>query len=359
MNLTNKAVNLLMDLIQLPSFSGDENATAEELLSWFKAQGVEPNRFKNNIWATNKHFDEHRPTILLNSHHDTVKPNKGYTNDPFDANCKHGKLYGLGSNDAGGSLVSLMVLFVHFYEQKNLNYNLIIAATAEEENSGSNGIKSLLPILPKVDFALVGEPTEMQLAIAEKGLLVIDCYANGIAGHAAHDNTENAIYKAMEDIEWIKTFEFQEKSDFLGGVKMSVTQIKAGEQHNLVPAVCHFVIDVRVNECYTNEEVFQCIDANTNSTLKARSFNLNSSSIPVEHPIVKAGISLGRQVYGSPTLSDQANLNCPSLKLGPGKSSRSHSANEFIYIKEIEEGIALYINLFNNLLKNKKNETLG
>jgi acetylornithine deacetylase len=351
MNLTNKAVNLLIDLIQIPSFSGEENGTAEKLVSWLREQGIEPNRLKNNVWATNKYFDERRPTILLNSHHDTVKPNKGYTNDPFEANCKDGKLYGLGSNDAGGSLVSLMALFVHFYAQKDLNYNLIIAATAEEENSGSNGIKRLLPILPKIDFALVGEPTEMQLAIAEKGLLVIDAYADGIAGHAAHDNTENAIYKAVQDIEWIKSFEFPEKSDFLGGVKMSVTQINAGEQHNLVPAECHFVIDVRVNECYTNQQVLKCIDTNTSSKLKARSFNLNSSSIPFEHPIVKAGINLGRQVYGSPTLSDQANLNCPSLKLGPGKSSRSHSSNEFIYINEIEEGITLYINLVNNLLK--------
>ncbi len=348
--MTLKAVEFLKKLIQTPSFSKEEDTTALLIEEWLNENGVEANRNQNNIWATNKHFDANKPSILLNSHHDTVKPNKAYTNDPFEAKVESGKLYGLGSNDAGGCLVCLMSLFVHYYEHKNLKYNLVLAATSEEEISGKNGIASLLEILPPIDFAVIGEPTEMQLAIAEKGLLVIDAYASGISGHAAHENTENAIYNTLEDINWIKNYEFPKVSEELEKVKMTVTQINAGSQHNVVPSSCHFVIDVRVNDAYQNKDIFDIIDQHTKSKIIARSFRLNSSSIDANHPIVKAGMALGKKTYGSPTISDQALLSCPSLKLGPGVSERSHSADEFIELREIEEGIYLYINIFNQIL---------
>ncbi len=348
--LYHSAIELLKELIKTPSFSGEEEETAKLIISWLDRFNIEWYRDKNNIWAFNKHFDPNKPTILLNSHHDTVKPNKGYTNNPFDAKEVDGKLFGLGSNDAGGCLVSLMALFAHFYNHNNLKYNLILASTAEEESSSVNGLKSALQFLPSINFAVVGEPTQMNLAIAEKGLLVVDGYASGISGHAAHENTLNAIYNAMDDINWIRSFQFPKVSDILGKVKMSVTQINAGVQHNVVPADCHFVIDIRVNECYTNNEVFEVLNVNTKSTLIPRSLHLNSSHIAVEHPFVQAGIQLGRLTYGSPTSSDQVHLNCPSVKLGPGDSTRSHSANEFIYLKEIEEGIDIYIKLFNKIL---------
>ena len=349
-NIYPKAVELLKALIQTPSFSGEEDKTAELIGKWLQDFNIESKRFKNNVWAVNKYFNPAKPTILINSHHDTVKPNKAYTNDPFAAQEKEGKLYGLGSNDAGGCLVSLMALFVHFYEARDLKYNLVLAATAEEENSGNNGLKCLLAELPDIEFAVVGEPTEMQLAIAEKGLMVLDGYAPGKAGHAAHENTDNAIHNAIEDISWIRNYSFPKVSDVLGEVKMSVTQIDAGEQHNVVPATCHFVVDVRVNDAYKNEEVFEIINEHTKSEIIARSFILNSSSIPHDHPIVLAGVSLGRNVYGSPTVSDQVHLSCPSLKIGPGVSTRSHSADEFIYLQEIEDGIELYIEIFNKIL---------
>lgn len=348
--LYNSAIALLRSLIQVSSFSGEEEGTANLISNWLENCGVTFHRQTNNVWATNDHFDPSKPTILLNSHHDTVRPNKAYTSDPFQAFIDGDKLYGLGSNDAGGCLVSLLATFVYFYRKENLKYNLLIAATAEEENSGPNGISSLLPNLPTIDFAIVGEPTEMQLAVAEKGLLVIDGYASGKAGHAAHHNTENAIYNALEDINWIRNYQFSKISDVLGSVRMSVTQIKAGQQHNQVPASCHFVIDVRVNEHYRNEEIYQYLNAHTHSELKARSFRLSSSSIPEDHPIVEAGIAMGYQTYGSPTLSDQALLSCPSLKMGPGVSARSHSANEFVLLSEIEEGIKGYIELLKKII---------
>ncbi len=344
------AVELLQKLIQTQSFSSEENNTAAIIEGWLKDHGVTFNRTQNNVWAVNKYFDENKPTILLNSHHDTVRPNKGYTNDPYDAFIEGDKLYGLGSNDAGGCLVSLLSTFVHFYEQKNMKYNLAVAATAEEESSGPNGLNSILGILPEIDFAIVGEPTEMHLAIAEKGLLVIDAYAKGIAGHAAHENTENAITNAIQDIEWINNYKFSKVSDQLGKVKMSVTQIKAGELHNLVPAECHFVIDIRVNEAYSNREVFDIISENTKSELKPRSFKLNSSSIDKGHAFVLAGIDMGRKTYGSPTLSDQSVLSCNSVKLGPGVSLRSHSSNEYVCVSEIEEGIRLYKEMLSKIL---------
>ena len=344
-----EAVELLKRLIAQPSFSKEEGDTATIIEDWLVERGVEVERSNNNVWAKNKWFSEHKPTMLLNSHHDTVRPNANYTLNPFDPMVNEGKLFGLGSNDAGGAVVSLLATFMHFYEQEDLQYNLLLAITAEEEISGKKGISSLYPELPVIDFALVGEPTEMNLAVAEKGLLVIDGCASGISGHAAHNNTENAIYKAIKDIEWISRFDFEQKSDSLGRVKMSVTQINAGQQHNLVPGACDYVIDVRVNDKYSNEQIFEIIDANTLSELTPRSFRLNSSSIDVNHPIVLAGLKLGRTVFGSPTLSDQALINCPSLKIGPGKTERSHTADEFIYLHEIEEGITIYIKLIEKI----------
>ncbi len=348
--LYRKAIRLLEELIRTPSFSGQEDKAAGLIANWLADFQIESRRIENNVWAVNKHFDIKKPSILLNSHIDTVRPNKSYTRDPYEAKTEGGKLYGLGSNDAGGSLVSLLALFAYYFDRDDLKYNLIIAATGEEENSGIHGLKKLLKSLPPIDFAVVGEPTGMQLAIAEKGLLVLDGYASGISGHAAHENTENAIYNAIEDINWIRNYQFPKNSDTLGKVKMSVTQIRAGEQHNVVPSGCNFVVDVRINDRYSNREIFEFIDAHTKSEMVARSFRLNSSSIPADHPIVLAGIKLGISTYGSPTMSDQANLSCPSLKLGPGDSARSHSADEFIYLSEIDEAIKLYIELFNEIL---------
>ena len=344
------AIDLLKELIQTPSLSGEENLTAEIIEKWFSTRNIQTYRSRNNIWAINQYFDLDKPTILLNSHHDTVQPNTAYTNNPFEAKIENGKLYGLGSNDAGGCLVSLMATFQYFYRHKDLKYNLVIAASAEEENSGQNGLKSLLPELPELSFALVGEPTEMHLAIAEKGLMVIDAYATGIAQHVAHKNAKNAITMALDDIMWIRNHKFQKVSDLLEEVQMSVTRIHAGQQHNIIPDSCHFVIDVRVNEMYTNKEIFETIDDHTNSKLEARSFHLNASSIAIEHPIIQSGIQLGRKTYGSPTLSDQCHLACPSFKIGPGKSTRSHSANEYIFLDEIQQGIDLYIRLLSKIL---------
>ena len=341
---------MLKKLIATPSFSKEEAETASIIGDWLTKHNIPFNRQENNIWTWNRHFDKTKPTILLNSHHDTVKPNEGYTNDPFDAKIEDGKLFGLGSNDAGASLVALLAVFKNYYGQENMAYNLVIAATAEEEISGQNGIESIFPLLPSIEFALIGEPTEMNLAIAEKGLLVIDAIADGIAGHVAHDNTKNAIQSAIADIQLLQELQFPKESSLLGKTKISVTQIQAGTQHNVVPDSCHFVIDVRVNDMYSNEEVFDIIKSTVSSKLTARSMRLNSSAISETHPIVQAGKNLGLTTYGSPTLSDQALLNCPSLKIGPGVSSRSHSADEFIEIQELEYGIDTYINLLNQLL---------
>ena len=348
--LQNSALELLKKLIQTQSFSGEEDQTSRIIQDWLQQQGVEFFTSGNNVWAKNKYFDDSKPTVLLNSHHDTVKPNTSYTRDPFKAEILDGKLFGLGSNDAGGPLVSLLSLFVYYYSHKDLKYNMIVAATAEEESSGPNGLNSLLKELPEIDFAVVGEPTEMQMAIAEKGLLVLDGYAPGKPGHAAHDNTDNAIYNALDDIQWIRNYYFPKVSETLGKVKMTVTQIDAGQQHNVVPGTCHFVVDIRVNDLYQNKEVFEFVDAHTKSKMVARSFNLSSSSIDVNHEIVRAGVKYGKETYGSPTLSDQSVLSCPSLKMGPGDSHRSHSADEFIYVAEIEEAIDLYVKMFSEIL---------
>lgn len=345
-----EAIELLKKLIGIPSFSKEENKTADLLESFFEQKNISVNRKMNNIWLPNKHFNGSLPTILLNSHHDTVKPNSGYTKDPFHAEMSEGKLCGLGSNDAGGPLVSLLAAFLHFYSGKGLKYNLIFAATAEEEISGENGIASILAEIPKIDFAIVGEPTQMQMAIAEKGLMVLDCISFGKAGHAARNEGENAIYKALEDIEWFQNYTFPKISEVLGPVKMSVTIIKAGTQHNVVPATCEFTVDVRTTDAYSNEEVLEIMRANVSSEVKPRSLRLQPSSISKDHPFVQAGIKLGRKTYGSPTLSDQALMPWPSIKIGPGDSTRSHSADEFIYVKEIEEGIELYIKMLNKII---------
>jgi acetylornithine deacetylase len=346
-----KNLKILSDLIAISSFSGEEGEAANYLSNTLDQKRIKHMRYKNNLWAFNKHFDPNKKTILLNSHHDTVKPNLGYKRDPFQAEIIEDKLFGLGSNDAGGSLFALLETFESFYLEEGLQYNLVLALTAEEENSGQNGIRSILNQLPKIDFAIVGEPTEMNMAISEKGLLVLDVQAEGISGHAAHFNTSNAIDMAMKDIVWFHEYQFPRSSKLLGDVKMTVTQIQAGKQHNIVPSTCNFVVDVRVNDKYNNHEIIEIIQSNIESECKPRSTHLNSSSIDEEHPIVQAGKAMGLKTYGSPTLSDQANLTCPSLKIGPGKSERSHSADEFIYLNEIEEGIKIYKQLLKTLLK--------
>ena len=349
--LTENAISLLKELIETPSFSTEEAQTAVLIENWFTNHNMSFHRTKNNIWATNKYFDESKPTLLLNSHHDTVKPNTAYTKDPFKAIVEDGKLYGLGSNDAGGCLVSLIATFTHFYAQKNLSYNLVIVASAEEENSGENGLNSMLPIIPHIDVAIVGEPTLMQLAVAEKGLVVFDAVVAGTPSHAAHPNTNNSIYNSIEVLQWFQNFKFHKTSEALGDVKMTVTQIAAGSQHNVVPAQVNLVVDVRVNDAYSNQEIATILQTGSPCTkITPRSLRLNSSAISTDHELVKAGIAMGRTTYGSPTLSDQAVLSCQSLKLGPGDSTRSHSADEFIYLSEIEEGIQLYIELLNRVL---------
>jgi len=349
--LTTRAIALLKQLIETQSFSSEEGLTAAHIEHWFVQQDIPFKRTNHNVWATNKYFDDSKSTLLLNSHHDTVKPNNGYTKDPFKAIVENGKLYGLGSNDAGGCLVSLLATFAYFYDKKDLNYNLVIVASAEEESSGENGLNSMLSVIPKVDVAIVGEPTLMNLAVAEKGLVVFDAIVKGTPSHAAHPNHDNAIYKSIPVLEWFKNYTFAKTSEALGAVKLTVTQINAGKQHNAVPADVKLVVDVRVNDKYSNQDIVDILQKEAPcDSIIPRSIKLNSSSIPIDHPLVIAGIEIGRSTYGSPTLSDQAVLSCPSLKLGPGDSTRSHSADEFIYLNEIEEGIKIYIELLEKVL---------
>ena len=350
--LTSEAIALLKTLIETPSFSLEENETADHIERWFKQQNIMFTRTQNNVWATNLYFDEAKPTLLLNSHHDTVKPNNGYTKNPFKATAENEKLYGLGSNDAGGCLVSLLVTFAYFYNHKELKFNLVMVASAEEENSGEGGLISLLSIIPRLDVAIIGEPTLMQLAVAEKGLVVFDAQVKGTPSHAAHPNDDNAIYNSISVLQWFKDFRFKKTSESLGDVKMTVTQINAGKQHNAIPSEVKLVVDVRVNDKYRNQEIVDILQKEAPcDSIIPRSIKLNSSSIPINHPLVIAGLEMGRNTYGSPTLSDQAVLTCPSLKLGPGDSRRSHSADEFIYLNEIEEGIKIYIELLERVGK--------
>jgi len=349
--LQTNAIDLLKELIATPSFSKQEDQTAGILCRFIGERDIIHTRVGNNVFALNKYYDEQKPTILLNSHHDTVKPNPQYTKDPFAPLVEDGKLYGLGSNDAGGCLVSLLAAFLHFYTKQNGQYNVIFAATAEEEISGTGGIEHTLPYLPKIDCAIVGEPTQMQMAVAERGLMVLDCVSHGKAGHAARNEGENAIYKALKDISWFNSYQLDKISPLLGPSKMSVTVIETeNKAHNVVPAVCKFVVDTRINELYSFEEVIELIKAHVDCEVKPRSTRLRSTSIALDHPLVKSGTALGRTYYGSPTTSDKALMPFPSLKMGPGDSARSHTADEYIFIEEINEGIALYINLLNQVI---------
>ena len=342
---TAEAVGLLQSLIAIPSVSRDEQRAADCLQQYIELQGMETGRRGNNVWCLSPMFDLRKPTLLLNSHIDTVKPVSGWRHDPFrpvlEAN---GKLYGLGSNDAGASVVSLLQAFLQLCRTTQ-PYNLIYLASCEEEVSGKEGVESVLPQLPPIDFALVGEPTEMQPAIAEKGLMVLDVTATGRSGHAARDEGDNAIYKVLDDIAWFRDYRFPRESSLLGPVKMSVTMLNAGTQHNVIPDRCSFVVDIRSNECYTNQELFDLIVPHLKCEARARSFRLGSSHVPPEHPMVRRALSLGRTPFGSPTLSDQALMPFPSMKMGPGKSSRSHTADEFVFVKEISEAIGLYLDL--------------
>jgi len=357
--LYDDAVSLLKQLIATPSLSREEEAAATLIETFLRERNVPVHRYLNNVWCRNKYFDPAKPVVLLNSHHDTVKPNPQYSKDPFMPVMEDGKLYGLGSNDAGGALVSLIAAFLYFYDKKDLRYNIVLAATAEEEVSGVNGIEALLPHHEflqtlegaALDFAIVGEPTLTNLAIAEKGLLVLDCTVHGKAGHAAREEGENAIYKVLKDVEWFKNFVFPKASPSLGPVKMSVTVINTeNKAHNVVPALCAYVVDVRVTDAYTHEEVLDIITRYVSSEVKPRSMRMRSSKIDVGHPIVRSGVKLGKTTYGSPTTSDQALIPVPSLKCGPGDSARSHTADEYIYLDEVRQGIETYIQLLNGCI---------
>jgi acetylornithine deacetylase len=342
--LADDAIELLIHLIQTQSFSREEAGTAAIIEDFLTQHGIATQRQGNNVWAVSQHFDPQKPTILLNSHHDTVKPGPSWNYPPFAATLEDDKLTGLGSNDAGAAAVSLLAAFRYFYDRPTA-FNLICAITAEEEISGANGIKSILPALGKIDLGIVGEPTGMHAAVAEKGLLVLDGLARGRTGHAARNEGENALYKALDDINWLRTYQFPKTSEMLGPVKMTVTQISAGTQHNVVPDECRYVVDVRPTECYTNEEILAIIRANVQAEITPRSTHLQSSGISLAHPLVRKAVAMGKTTYGSPTLSDQALMRFPTLKMGPGDSARSHAPNEYILLSEIRGGIADYIEL--------------
>ena len=349
--LYTKAVALLKQLIAIPSFSREEQGTARLLQNWLMREGINVHRKGNNVIAFSKHFNKSKQTVLLNSHHDTVRPATGYSHDPFVPFEEDSKLFGLGSNDAGGCLVSLAVTFLYFNDQ-DLPFNLVFAATAEEEVSGANGIASVLPVLGKIDCAIVGEPTGMNMAVAERGLMVLDVVSSGISGHAARSDGDNALYKAMKDIEWFGKYRFGKTSDLLGPVSMQVTVIETeNKAHNVIPDHCRFVVDVRLNECYSPEEVLEVIRNNVQALVTPRSTRLRSSIIPSDHQLVLAGEALGWTSFGSPTLSDKALMPFPALKIGPGNSARSHVADEFIFLEEIRQGVEGYVNLLQQLGK--------
>jgi len=346
---TEEAIEVLKLLIKTESFSRNEVNVAAIMTGYLESYGLKVNREGHNLWCWAKEKDDKKPTILLNSHLDTVKPSSKWTYDPFGALIENDKLTGLGSNDAGGPLVSLMATFLCL-KDKNLPYNLIFAATAEEEISGINGVASILPQLGHIDLGIVGEPTCMQMAVAEKGLMVLDCEAHGKTGHAAREEGDNALYKALKDIEWFKNYHFSKVSPHLGTVKMSVTQVEAGSQHNVVPDSCRFVVDVRLNECYSNKALHQIIQKYVSCDVVPRSYRLNSSFIALDHPLVIKGIEIGLSHYGSPTTSDQAVMDFTTLKIGPGDSARSHTPDEYIYLSEIKEGINIYLKLLEDLV---------
>ena len=340
-------IDLLKNMIRIPSFSRDEGAVADFLERWMLTEGFEARRLGNNLWIESGLADG-RPTILLNAHIDTVKPASGYTRDPFTPEIEDGCLYGLGSNDDGGSLIALLETYSRLI-QKEQPYRLIFSATAEEEVSGKGGLDLILPELGRIDFGVMGEPTGMRMAVAERGLMVLDCTAYGKSGHAARNEGVNAIYKAIEDIQWFKSHSFDRVSDFLGAVKMSVTQINAGTQHNVVPDKCTFVVDVRPNGMYANPELLELIKSSVSCEVKERSTRIGSSHLPMDHPAVVRGLSIGLEPFGSPTTSNQALCHFPTLKIGPGDSARSHSADEYIRLDEIANGIETYVALLDGL----------
>lgn len=346
---TSEAVELLKELIATPSVSRDEQRAADIIVRYMQQYGMEYQREGNNVWTIAPDYDANRPTLLLNAHIDTVKPAATWTRDPFAPTIEGDRLYGLGSNDCGGGLVSLLQVF-RILQNKALSYNLVYLASAEEEVSGINGFTLALPLLPKISVAIVGEPTAMQPAIAEKGLMVIDAIAHGKSGHAARNEGINAIYEALDDLQWLRSHQFEEVSPLLGPTKMTVTVINAGTQHNVIPDECRFTIDVRTNEYHRNEDVFEYLSKHLKSEIKARSFRLGSSSISENHPIVVRCKAMGMQPFGSPTLSDQALMPFTSLKLGPGDSARSHSADEYICISEIEDAISKYVELLEGVV---------
>lgn len=348
-HLTHEATDLLIKMVSIPSVSREEKEVADFLEKVLSDYGLNPHRNGHNIWSICPTYDPSKPTLLLNAHIDTVKPTSSWTISPFSPVIEDGKLYGLGTNDDGASVVSLLQVYRQIIQSPQ-QYNIVFLASCEEEVSGKNGIEQVLPLLPHIDVALVGEPTGMQPAIAEKGLMVIDVTAHGKSGHAARNEGENAIYKALDDIQWFRQFHFDKESPLLGPVKMSITIIQAGTQHNVIPDQCKFTVDVRSNEFYSNEEIFKIICNHIQGEAQARSFRLNSSHITEDHPLVKRAIELGRIPFGSPTLSDQALMKFPSLKMGPGQSSRSHTANEYIELNEIKEAITLYYNILNGLV---------
>ena len=349
--LTQEAIALLGRLIETPRISREEGAAADLLARWMTERGMAPRREGNNLWCLSPDYQAERPTLLLCAHIDTVRPVSGWKRNPHQATVEGERLYGLGANDDGASLVCLLQVFRQLQETER-DHNLVFLATAEEEVSGRNGIERALPLLPAIDVALVGEPTGMQPAIAEKGLMVLDCTAAGRAGHAARDEGDNAIYRALDDIQWIRSTQFPEVSPLLGPTKMTVTVIGAGTQHNVVPDRCSFIVDVRTNELHSNEDIYNRIRAHVKSEVVARSFRLGSSRITTDHPLVRRAVALGRTPYGSPTLSDQSLLRCPSLKMGPGESSRSHTADDYIELSEIRQGIELYLALLTDLRLN-------
>ena len=335
------AVQLLKKLIATPSVSRNEKDAADIMEQTIRSYGFEPQREANNLWIIDPHYDESRPTLLLNAHIDTVKPVASWSRDPFSPDVEDGVLYGLGSNDCGGGLCSLLQIF-RMLTEKPQSYNLIYLASAEEEVSGKDGITRVLPLLPHIDLAIVGEPTGMNPAVAEKGLMVLDVIAHGKSGHAARNEGVNAIYEALDDMRWIRDYKFEKVSEFLGPTKMTLTVVNAGTQHNMIPDKCTMLVDIRTNEFYDNEEVYEFIRQHLKSEVKAHSFRLKSSRIDPEHPLIRKCVAMGMKPFGSPTLSDQALMHFPSFKLGPGESSRSHSANEFIRISEIRDAIAKY-----------------
>lgn len=340
---------ILRELIRIPSYSEKEEKASDYLEGVMKSYGLKTWRKKNNLWSV-IHNGDHLPVILLNSHIDTVPPAEDWITDPFDPGTDKEKINGLGSNDAGASLVALLGTFLYFLEKTDLPFNLVFAVSAEEEISGKNGIELLLPEISPVHLGIVGEPTDIKMAIAEKGLMVIDCLAEGKSFHAARNGGINAIYKAMKDIEWIRNYRFPKKSSLLGEVKMQVTKIEAGQAHNVVPGSCSFVLDVRSNDRYSNEEIFQCIKEHLSSNIQCRSFRLNSSSAPADHPVVLRALELGIECFGSDTLSDQSLMNFPTVKIGPGNPLRSHTAGEYILVEEINKGIDTYVSLIKNLI---------